>query len=77
VRVWSKQPIREPVLDFLLEVNWASGRLIRQFTVLLDPPRYEASPAPARRAASVALDRSLLFHRHQRRSVQIRVSTKI
>jgi len=56
IRIWSKEPVREPVLDFLLEVNWLSGRLIREFTVLLDPPRYEATPsvAPHRPAATVA-----------------------
>ncbi|MGH8646845.1 MAG: type IV pilus assembly protein FimV, partial [Gammaproteobacteria bacterium] len=56
VRIWSKEPVREPVLDFLLEVNWSSGRLIREFTVLLDPPRYEAtsSVAPHRSAATAS-----------------------
>ncbi|MGH8604470.1 MAG: type IV pilus assembly protein FimV, partial [Gammaproteobacteria bacterium] len=56
IRIWSKQPVREPVLDFLLEIIWLRGRLIREFTVLLDPPRYEAtsSVAPSRRAATVA-----------------------
>ncbi len=49
IRIWSKEPIREPELDFLLEVNWSHGRLVREYTVLLDPPRYEPLPsAPAR-----------------------------
>ncbi len=55
VRIWSKEPVREPVLDFLLEVNWSNGRLIREFTVLLDPPRYgstSSSVAPHRPAAT-------------------------
>ncbi|MGH8611247.1 MAG: type IV pilus assembly protein FimV [Gammaproteobacteria bacterium] len=47
VRIWSKQPVREPVLDFLLEINWWNGRPIREFTVLMDPPRYEATRAPS------------------------------
>lgn len=57
IRVTSREPIREPFLNFLLELNWASGRLFREFTVLLDPPAYEqprrvtapvtaAAPAP-------------------------------
>ncbi len=56
VRIWSKEPIREPVLDFLLEVNWSNGRLIREFTVLLDPPRYgsTSSVAPHRPAATAS-----------------------
>lgn len=41
VRIGSKVPIREPVLDFLIEVTWSKGRLVREYTVLLDPARYE------------------------------------
>ncbi len=38
VQVTSEDPIREPFLNFLLEVNWPKGRLVREYTVLLDPP---------------------------------------
>lgn len=38
LRVTSREPIREPFLDFLVEVNWPAGRLVREYTVLLDPP---------------------------------------
>ncbi len=47
-RIWSKEPVREPVLDFLLEGNWKNGRLIREFTALLDPPRYGSTSNAAR-----------------------------
>ena len=40
----SKEPVREPFLDFLLEARWPNGRLLREYTVLLDPPLF-ASPA--------------------------------
>ncbi len=47
IKVTSSQPIREPFLDFLVEVNWSSGRFIREYTVLLDFPVLEGSkPAP-------------------------------
>jgi pilus assembly protein FimV len=36
----SSQPISEPFLDMLIQVDWASGRLLREYTVLLDPPGY-------------------------------------
>ena len=36
----SAQPISEPFLDMLLQVDWNSGRLLREYTVLLDPPGY-------------------------------------
>lgn len=38
IRVTSSQPVREPYLNFLIEVLWPSGRLLREYTVLLDPP---------------------------------------
>ena len=38
IRVTSEKPIREPYLDFLLEVRSAQGRLVKEYTVLLDLP---------------------------------------
>ncbi|MCW8847684.1 MAG: pilus assembly protein FimV, partial [Sedimenticola sp.] len=38
IRVSSRDPIREPFLNFLIEVNWPKGKLLREYTVLLDPP---------------------------------------
>ncbi len=38
IQVKSTQPITEPFLNFLIEVNWPNGRLLREFTVLVDPP---------------------------------------
>jgi pilus assembly protein FimV len=38
LRVTSREPIREPFMDFLVEVTWPEGRLVREYTVLLDPP---------------------------------------
>ena len=38
LRVTSAVPISEPYLDLLVEVNWASGRVVRDYTFLLDPP---------------------------------------
>lgn len=40
IRVTTVDPVREPYLDFLLQVNWSNGRLLREYTVLLDPPNY-------------------------------------
>jgi pilus assembly protein FimV len=38
VRVTSDRPINEPFRDMLVELNWSAGRLIREYTFLLDPP---------------------------------------
>ena len=44
VEVTSTQPITEPFVTLLVEVVWPRGRLLREYTILLDPPTY-ASPA--------------------------------
>ncbi|MEE9395700.1 MAG: FimV/HubP family polar landmark protein [Methylococcales bacterium] len=38
IKVTSRGAVREPLLNFLVEVNWPMGRMYREFTVLLDPP---------------------------------------
>lgn len=40
LKLKSNQPISEPFLDMLIQVDWNSGRLLREYTVLLDPPGY-------------------------------------
>lgn len=42
LRITSQEPMREPYLNFLLEVNWAKGRLVREYTALIDPPTYDS-----------------------------------
>ncbi|MCK4707228.1 MAG: LysM peptidoglycan-binding domain-containing protein, partial [Gammaproteobacteria bacterium] len=37
ILVSTKAPVVEPFLSFLIEADWAKGRLLREFTVLLDP----------------------------------------
>src|SRR6185369_17266432 len=37
IRVSSPQPINEPFVDMLLELSWTNGRLVREYTFLLDP----------------------------------------
>ena len=45
LKVTTAAPVNEPYLDLLVEVNWASGRIVREYTFLLDPPGVSA-PAP-------------------------------
>jgi pilus assembly protein FimV len=37
----SNQAVNDPYLDMLIQLDWASGRLQREYTVLLDPPGYK------------------------------------
>jgi pilus assembly protein FimV len=39
--VSSREPVNEPFLNFLIELNWPAGRVLREYTVLLDPPTFE------------------------------------
>jgi pilus assembly protein FimV len=46
IRVSSTEAIREPFIEFMLELTWPNGRLMRQYTVLVDPPlTMPAAPA--------------------------------
>lgn len=47
IRVTSSKVVREPYLNFLVEVLWPNGRLLREYTLLLDPPLYSPQTAVA------------------------------
>lgn len=57
IRVVSSQPVREPYLNFIVEVARPNGALLREYTLLLDPPGSSAyrtvAAVPEVRAASV------------------------
>jgi len=38
IKLSSERPINDPFIDMLLELNWPTGRLVREYTFLLDPP---------------------------------------
>lgn len=40
IRVSSTQPINDPFVSLLVELTWSSGKLLREYTFLLDPPGY-------------------------------------
>ena len=54
VRIVSSQPIAEPLLNILIELNWSSGRLLREYTVVLAQPeaRRDSPAKPAIQAQS-------------------------
>ena len=60
IHISSNAAVREPFLDFLLDANWNNGELIREYTVLLNPPAFQttntatppAAPASAPQAAA-------------------------
>ena len=42
IKVTSVQPVNEPFISLLVELDWPSGKLLREYTFLLDPPGYKA-----------------------------------
>ncbi len=53
IKITTKQPVRAPYLNFLLEVDWPKGHLLREYTILLDPPTFMSKAAtPAQTAAA-------------------------
>ncbi len=58
IRLTTSQAVNEPFLDVLIELSWSTGRLVREYTFLLDPVEYKgpppaAAPAPAPRPVAV------------------------
>lgn len=51
IRVTTERPVKEPYLDFVLELRWPNGRVLREYTVLLDLPTYVAVDQGVARAA--------------------------
>ena len=52
VVITSRNPVREPYLNFLIEARWTAGRLLREYTLLMDLPTFDEGTAT--RAAPAA-----------------------
>lgn len=52
IKVTSRRPIHEPYLNFLVELRWPSGRLLREYTALLDLPTFAGETAPGKTSAA-------------------------
>lgn len=38
VKIFTKKPVKEPVIEFVLELDWSTGRIQKPFSLHLDPP---------------------------------------
>jgi pilus assembly protein FimV len=54
LRLQGDRPTQEPFVDVILELNWNSGRLVREYTLLIDPPNLKSPAAPLAPAAAPA-----------------------
>ena len=43
ILISSEDPVLEPYLDFIVEARWPTGRLLREYTVLVDPPLFDTA----------------------------------
>lgn len=50
IKVFTNSAVREPFLSFLLEIDWPQGNLLREYTLLLDPPVYNTGATAGRPA---------------------------
>ncbi|TNC97268.1 MAG: pilus assembly protein FimV [Gallionellaceae bacterium] len=56
IKLTSSQPVNDPFVTLLIEVTWSSGKLLREYTFLLDPVDFKAQepqPAPVKTIAPV------------------------
>lgn len=54
LRLTSDRGVQEPFVDVILEINWSTGRLTREYTLLFDPPATARAPAPSTAPAMAA-----------------------
>lgn len=59
--ITSRRPVVEPFLNFLLEIDWPAGRMVREYTVLLDPPVFLSANTSSR--SDTAADSSAIVQR--------------
>ncbi len=46
LRIVSDRSVQEPFIDVILDLSWSSGRLVREYTLLFDPPSTSRAPTP-------------------------------
>lgn len=46
LRLTSTRPVNDPFLDLVLETQWATGRIVRDYTMLFDPPGLRQQAVP-------------------------------
>lgn len=47
LRITSTKPVRDPYVKFLVQVLWPNGRALREYSLLLDPPKFSPEAAAA------------------------------
>jgi pilus assembly protein FimV len=55
IKVTGERAVSEPFVDVIIDFTWASGRLQRAYTLLIDPPIRPSAPAPAAATTAPAM----------------------
>ncbi len=53
IKLSTQNPLKEPFVNFLVDIDWPRGRLVREYTILLDPPVFNTT-SPAQPASTPA-----------------------
>lgn len=54
IQITGRRPVREPLVHLIVSAQWASGRVTRNYALLIDPPGGVAAGRPATHAAPAA-----------------------
>ena len=54
LKLSNNRPLNDPFIDIVVELSWASGRIVRTYTILLDPPKAQESASAPSLPAPVA-----------------------
>src|SRR5439155_8402189 len=80
LKVTTQQAVNDPYLDLIVEVNWATGRVVRNYTFLLDPPgaseKQAVAPAAPAIRADAAPSRGARAERQERSALAAAASPK-
>lgn len=71
IRVTSRKAVKEPFLSFVIDANWAKGKIAKDYTLLLDPPLYtgaSAAPVEMADAGSLPAERQAPLAQQQQQS---------
>ena len=39
LKITTNEVIREPIIEFTLDIDWSEGHVVREYSFLIDPPR--------------------------------------
>jgi pilus assembly protein FimV len=75
IRISSTSSVQDPFLDMLIELNWSSGRLVREYTILLDPvvsakPTDAVRPVPIVTPSAIGATRETTKPKEQAAAVE-------